>query len=182
MVKWNQYLFKKVLPKAWVRFLCEVPLKIPNIHPDDVYQYWPIINKGTSDGVITTLCQKLLQNVIENLGVKDRVFRGPSLLNTIGKVPENSKNSYDASSFKETGFHWLSLTNGYLKDESYDVDLLKILGNIGFPVISVSNDIFDALKNSKHKDFLKVFSPTIIRIYLKHNRNRWQDKTLRKEV
>src|SRR5688572_16626568 len=113
MVKWNQYLFEKVLPKAWVKFLCELPLEIPNIQPDDVYQYWPIVKNGVSDSVITALCQSLLPNVIENLGVKDRVFRGPSLSNPIGRVPENSENAYDTSSFKQPGFHWLSLTNGY---------------------------------------------------------------------
>jgi len=186
MVAWNQYLFEKVLPKAWVRFLRELPLKVPNIHPDDVYKFWPIIKKGAS-GSIITFCQNLLQNVIENLGVKDRVFKGPSSLNVIGKVPENLANSYDASSFKKTEFHWLSLSNGYLSylkdNDLHDLlKLLKVIGDVGFPIISVPNDIIVALKNSKHQDFLKVISPAIIRIYLKHNRERWQDKVLIKDV
>ncbi len=65
---------------------------------------------------IITFCQNLLQNVIENLGVKDCVFKGPSSLNSIRKVPKNCANTYDVSLFKETGFHWLSLSNSYLKD------------------------------------------------------------------
>ncbi|CAG8704435.1 8389_t:CDS:2, partial [Funneliformis caledonium] len=184
MISWNQYLFENVLPKAWVRLLCELPHKVPNIRSDDVYQFWPIIKKGASSSVIT-FCQKLLQNVIKVLGVKDRVFKGPSLSNTIGKVPENLKNSYDASSFKESGFHWLSLSIGYLKDNLHLEDmsnLLKIFGDVGFPIISVLNEIIDALNNSIHKDFLKVLSPAIGRIYLKHNRDTWQDQLSKEEA
>ena len=41
--------------------------------------------------------------------------------------------------------------------------ITKIIGTIGFPVISTSLDIIKALKDSRHKDFLKKFSPAIIR-------------------
>ncbi|CAG8711544.1 13469_t:CDS:2, partial [Funneliformis mosseae] len=84
-----------------------------------------------------------------------------------------------------SGFHWLSLSIGYLKDNLHLEDmsnLLKIFGDVGFPIISVPNEIIDALNNSIHKDFLKVLSPAIGRIYLKHNRDRWQDQLSKEEA
>ncbi|CAG8441739.1 3777_t:CDS:2, partial [Funneliformis mosseae] len=177
-VSWNQYLFEKVLPKAWVKFLCEIFLNVPNIQSEDISKFWPIIKRGTSS-VTYTFCKDLLQNVIENLGVDDHVFKGPP---SIGTLPEVLANSYDASSFKGSQFYWLSISNGYLEDEKSYNSLTEIIRNIGFPVMSASPLIIEALKNSKHKYSLKFFSPTIIRNYLKHNRDRWQDKLSRSDV
>lgn len=64
-----------------------------------------------------------------------------------------------------------------------DINLLKIIGNIGFPVISVPYDVIRVLKESKHRNSLRVLSPAIIRTYLNSNRNRWEfDAISRKEV
>ncbi|CAG8565122.1 11422_t:CDS:10 [Rhizophagus irregularis] len=102
-IEWNKYLFEKVLPKAWVKLLHELPIKIPNI------------------------------------GSYDRLLA--------------------------------------------DINLLKIIGNIGFPVISVPYDVIRVLKESKHRNSLRVLSPAIIRTYLNSNRNRWEfDAISRKEV
>ena len=110
------------------------------------------------------------------------MFKGPSSLNTIGSVSQISTDSYDASLFKESEFHWLSLSNGYFKEES-SYGLSKIIEKIGFPVISTLHPITKALKNSRHMGSIRFFSPAIIRTYLKHNSNRWQDGSLsRSEV
>jgi hypothetical protein len=119
-----------------------------------------------------------LLNVVNCLSIEDRVFEGPSSLYTIGKV---SADSYDASSFKESKFHWLSLSNGYL-DKGSSNFLPKIIGKIGFPVISVPHDLVRVLKNSKHKDTFSFLSPSIIRTYLKCNRDRWENIISRDEV
>src|SRR5439155_1405074 len=81
-----------------------------------------------------------------------------------------------------TNERWLSLSNGYLDDKLLDIDLLKIIINIGFSVISVSFDIIRALKTSRHKDSLNLLSPASIRTHLKSNRTGWEDTILREEV
>ncbi|CAG8617403.1 10376_t:CDS:2, partial [Funneliformis caledonium] len=173
-VSWNQYLFEKVLPKAWVIFLRELPLKVSDIRSDNLYKFWPIVKGGTS-GDISIFCKDLLQNVVENLNVEDRVFKGPPSSYDIGTVSEVSENLYDTYLLKVSEFHWLSISNGYLEDEKVYSDLPKIIGTIGFPVISTFLDIIKALKDSRHKDFLINFSPAIIRTYLNDNCDRWQD-------
>ena len=158
-----------------MKFLRKLPFIVPNIQSDYVYKFWPIVKEGTSD-VISTFCKDLLQNVVNILSTEDRVFRGPSLLNAIGKVSGVPANSYDAYSFKESEFHWLSLSNGYLEDESsYNIGLTRIIEKTGFPVISTFYPIIKALKNSNHGDLPRFFSPAVIRNYLKHNHDRWQD-------
>jgi hypothetical protein len=181
-VEWNKYLFEKVLPKAWAKLLNELPLKVSNIRSGDLYKFWPRDKEGTSS--ISSFCKDLLQNVIENLKIDDRVFRGPLSSNTIGIISKASADSYDASLFKESEFHWLSLLNGYLEDEKAHYDLPKIIGNIGFPLISTLHVIINALKDStKHKDSLHFFTPAIIRNYLKGNSDRWQEGIIsRKEI
>jgi hypothetical protein len=87
-------------------------------------------------------------------------------------------NSYNTSSSES---HWLSLSNGYLDDKQLDFNLLKIIENIGFPVISVPPEIKTALKNSRHKDSLKILSPATIRNYLKSDRTRWEDDAISRE-
>jgi hypothetical protein len=167
------------LPKAWVEFLCKLPSI--NIQSGDLYKFWPIVRDGSS-GSISSFCKDLLQNVTNFLSIEDRVFEGPSS-STIGKISGISADSYNASSFNESGFHWLSLRNGYLEDEKLLViDLPKIIGKIGFPAISTSYLIISALKNSKHRDSLKFFSPAVIRTYLKHNFSRWEGTLSRKEI
>jgi hypothetical protein len=156
--KWNQYLFENVLPKAWIKFLRELSHKVSNIQSNDLYKFWPIIKEGTS-GSIGIFCKDLLQNVTNCLNLEDCVFKGPC------------------------GNIWLSLSNGYLKDEKlFDSNLSKIIGNIGFPVISTLNPITRVLKNSRHQDSLKFFSPTIIRIHLNNNRAMWENILSRKEI
>ncbi|CAG8721787.1 11933_t:CDS:2, partial [Funneliformis mosseae] len=78
-VSWNRYLFEIVLPKAWAKFLRELPLKIPNIRSDDIYKFWPIV-RGDTSGSIGKFCKDPLQNVVENPNVEDRVFKGPPSL------------------------------------------------------------------------------------------------------
>ncbi|CAB5189595.1 unnamed protein product [Rhizophagus irregularis] len=178
-VKWNRYLFEKVLPKAWVKFLCELPSN--NIQSGDLYKFWPIV-KDDSSGNISIFCKDLLQNVVDCLSLEDRVFKGPSS-SIIGEISGISADSYNTSSFIESGFHWLSLSNGYLEDEKLlSFDLPKIIGKIGFPVISTSYHIISVLKNSKYKDSLKFFSPGVIRTYLKHNFDKWEGNLPRKEI
>ncbi|RIA90183.1 hypothetical protein C1645_164871 [Glomus cerebriforme] len=177
-VEWNKYLFEKVLPKAWVKFLCELR---SNLRSDNLYKFWPIVKEGSS-GSISNFCKNLLQNVIESLGIDDCVFKGPPSLNIIGTVTEYLEDSYNISSFQEQKFQWLSISNGYLEDEkSFNFDLPEIIGNIGFPVISAPYPVINALKNSKHHDSLKFFSPVVIRTYLSNNRSRWQNIS-RKEI
>ncbi|CAG8721771.1 7938_t:CDS:10, partial [Funneliformis caledonium] len=94
-VSWNRYLFEIVLPKALAKILRELPLKIPNIRSDDIY------------------------NVVENPNVEDRVFKGPPFIMN--------------------------------------------------RCISTSLDTIKALKDSRHKDFLKNFSPAIIRTINEYN-------------
>ncbi|CAG8452125.1 2916_t:CDS:2 [Funneliformis mosseae] len=179
-VSWNQYLFEKVLPKAWVKFLRELPRKVPNISSDHLYKFWPK-DKGDTSGTMNHFCKDLLQNVIEHLSIKDRVFRGPSSLNNaIGKVSGISADSYDASSFQASEFHWLSLANGYLND-NMTIDLSTV-GSVGFPIISAPFAITKGLKKSKHKTSRKIFAPAILRDYLKHNPGRWQSTLAREEV
>jgi hypothetical protein len=96
-----------VLPKAWAKFLRELPFKVSNIQSNDVYKFWPIAKVKSSS--MDSFCKDLLQNVIENLDIKDHVFKGPFLSNTIGTVSNFSADSYDMSSFKEPEFYWLSL-------------------------------------------------------------------------
>ncbi|CAG8586914.1 661_t:CDS:2 [Funneliformis mosseae] len=146
-VSWNQYLFEKVLPKAWVIFLRELPLKVSDIRSDNLYKFWPIVKGGTS-GDISIFCKDLLQNVVENLNVKDRVFKGPPSSYDIGTVSEVPANLYDTYLLKVSEFHWLSISNGYLEDEKVYSDLPKI---IGFPVISTFLDIIKALKDSRQR-------------------------------
>ncbi|GES91901.1 hypothetical protein GLOIN_2v552263 [Rhizophagus clarus] len=182
-VEWNKYLFEKVLPKAWAKFLNELPLKVPNIRSGDLYKFWPRDKEGTSS--ISCFCKDLLRNVLENLNIDDRVFRGPPSSNDIGTISKATTDSYDTSLYQVSEFHWLSLLNGYLEDEKTQIyDLSKIIGNIGFPLISTLHIILSALKDSiKHKDSLHFFTPSIIRNYLKCNSDRWQEDAIsRKEI
>ncbi|GBC02577.1 hypothetical protein RclHR1_00470007 [Rhizophagus clarus] len=178
-VTWNRYLFENVLPKAWVKFLCELPFKVTNIRSSDLYKFWPI-TKGVASSSINNFCKDLLQNVANCLKVEDRVFQGPSSLSTIGEVG-NPATLYDSSSFKESEFHWLSLSNGYFENAA-NINLARIIGEIGFPVIIVPPDFIRILKNSQHKDSLKFFSPAVIRKYLDCNRDRWENTIPKKEV
>ncbi|RIA96668.1 hypothetical protein C1645_707710, partial [Glomus cerebriforme] len=182
-VMWNRYLFENVLPKAWVKFLCELPLKVPNIQLNDLYnKFWPIVKRGTS-GSMGTFCKDLLQNVINCLTINDRVFRGPSSADAIGEVDGISVSSYRSSSFQESKFHWLSLYNGYLEDEKFTgIYLSEIIGGIGFPIISVPHEFVRILKSSIHNNSIRIFTPSIIRTYLNRNRARWEDKISRKKV
>ncbi|GBB90419.1 hypothetical protein RclHR1_17380001 [Rhizophagus clarus] len=177
-IEWNKYLFEKVLPKAWVKLLQELPLKISDIRSRDLYKFWPIGENISRS--INIFCKDLLKNVIESFSIEDRVFEGPSSSIIIGNVPQVSADSYN--SFQESEFHWLSLYNGYLDNKLLaDINLLKIIGNIGFPVISVPHDIIRVLKHSKHKNSLRILSPSIIRSYLSSNRNRWENNVISRQ-
>jgi hypothetical protein len=66
-----------VLPKAWANFLRELPFKVSNIQSDNVYKFWPIAIKKAKSSSMNSFCKDLLQNVIENLDIKDHVFKGP---------------------------------------------------------------------------------------------------------
>ncbi|CAG8697672.1 13615_t:CDS:10 [Rhizophagus irregularis] len=182
-VEWNRYLFEKVLPKAWAKFLRELPFKIPRVQPKDVHKFWPIVNRDKKSALIS-FCKDLLQNVVSNLDIEDHVFKGPSTSNTIGTVNGVPNDSYDTSSFQESKFYWLSIYNGYLKDEKWPIyDLYDTIENIGFPIILNSHSIIGALKNSRHENSLKLLSPTIIRTYLKSNSTRWEHDVIeRKDV
>jgi hypothetical protein len=177
---WNRYLFENVLPKAWAKFLCELPLKVPNIQTEDLYKFWPIVKAGT--GSINTFCKDLLRNVINRLSINDRVFQGPSATNSIGDVIGISASSYKSSLYQKSQFHWLSLSSGYLKDEFFGDSLSKIVGEIGFPIITIPPEFVRILKNSDHNGFINFYSPVIIRNYLGRNRNRWEDKISREKV
>ncbi|GBC07902.1 hypothetical protein RclHR1_07770002 [Rhizophagus clarus] len=156
--KWNLYLFENVLPKAWAKFLCVLPNKVPNIQLYDLYEFWPIVKESTSSSM-GIFCKNLLQNVTNCLNLEDRVFKGLF------------------------GDNWLSLSCGYLEDEKLsNFNLSKIIGNIGFPVISTLCPIIEVLKNSRHQDSIKFFSPAIIRIYLNNNRARWENILKREEI
>ncbi|CAB4393354.1 unnamed protein product [Rhizophagus irregularis] len=180
-VEWNQYLFEKVLPKAWAKFLRELPFKIPRVQPKDVHKFWPIVNRDKKSALIS-FCKDLLQNVVSNLDIEDHVFKGPSTSNTIGTVNGVPNDSYDTSSFQESKFYWLSIYNGYLKDEKWPIyDLYDTIENIGFPIILNSHSIIGALKDSRHENSLKLLSPEIIRTYLKYNRTRWEDDVIKRK-
>ncbi|CAG8638947.1 3619_t:CDS:10 [Rhizophagus irregularis] len=179
-VMWNRYLFENVLPKAWAKFLCELPLKAPNIEPKDLYKFWPIVKVGT--GSINTFCKDLLRNVINCLSINDRVFQGPPTTNPIGEVVGILASSYKSSQHQQSKFHWLSLSHGYLKDEFIGDSLSKIIGEIGFPIITIPLEFVRILKNSNHNDFINFYSPVIIRNYLSRNRCRWEDKISREKV
>src|SRR5207244_245972 len=126
-------------------------------------------------------CKDLLQNVANCLSLEDRVFKGPPSSKIIGTVSGVSAESYN-SSLKGSEFYWLSLSNGYFEEERFN-NLSKIIGNIGFPVISeVPLDIIRVLKTSKHKDSFNYFSSAVVRTYLYYNRARWENKIPRKEV
>jgi hypothetical protein len=161
-----------------VKFLHELPINV-KIKPDDLYKFWPLVRDDKS-GIISNFCKDLLTNFINCLSIDDRVFRGPSSPNTIRSVSEVSAESYDAQS----ELHLLSLSNGYLEDEkSYSYDVTNIIGSIGFPVISVSHpDIIKVLKNSRHAESLRFFSPAVIRTYLDCNRAKWENTMSRKEI
>jgi hypothetical protein len=179
-IEWNKYLFEKVLPKAWAKFLRELP-EVSDIRSNDIniYKFWPI---GSALGSINTFCKNLLKNVIENLEIEDRVFKGPSSLNNIGTtLLKVSEDSYNASSLEKSEFHWLSLSSGYLDEKLLDADLIKIIGNIGFPIISVSPDVIRVLKNSRHKNSFNSLSPATIRAYLNSNRARWEDNAISRQ-
>ncbi|GBC02571.1 hypothetical protein RclHR1_00470001 [Rhizophagus clarus] len=178
-VEWNRYLFEKVLSKAWIKFLRELRF---NIQSDNLYELWPIVKEVTS-GSISLFCKDLLQNVIESLSIDDCVFKGPCSSNVIGTVTGVSTYTYNMPSLQESKFHWLSISNGYFDDDKLlNSDLSEIIGNIGFPVISTLYPIIKVLKNSRHQDSLKFFSPAIIRTYLNNNRDRWENILSREEI
>ncbi|GES98868.1 sacsin isoform X2 [Rhizophagus clarus] len=174
-VKWNLYLFEEVLPKAWVKLLCELPFNIPNVQQNNVHKFWPIINKDKDSALMSIFCKNLLQNVVSNLGIEDSVFKGPSMSNTIGVVNGVPTRSYSTSSFQESEFYWLSIYNGYLEDEKWPINnLYEIIESIGFPIILNLHPVIEALKNSSHRNSLKLLSPEIIRTYLNSNRDKWE--------
>jgi hypothetical protein len=177
-VEWNQYLFKTVLPKAWAKFLRELPFKVSNVQPKNVHKFWPIID-GNKKSTLTSIFYKdLLQNVVSNLNTDDHVFRGPSISNTIGALNGIPKKSYNKSLFQKSEFYWLSIYNGYLEDNGFFI--YEIIESIGFPIILIPPSIIEALKNSRHKGSLKLLSPTIIRDYLSRNRDRWEHDAIEK--
>jgi hypothetical protein len=159
-IQWNKYLFEKVLPKAWIRFLLELT-RVADIQLNDIYKFWPRV-RNTSDS-IDSFCKDLIRNIVENLNIEDHVFNRPSS-NAIG-------------------YHWLSLSDGYLDEKLLDSDLIKIIGNIGFPVISVSHDIICILQRSRHKDSLNHLSSAVIREYLdsKFGRTRWEENAITRQ-
>ncbi|GES91903.1 histidine kinase-like ATPase [Rhizophagus clarus] len=153
-IEWNKYLFENVLPNAWVKLLRGLP-KVLDIQLIEIYKFWPKI--GSTSSIASSFCKDLIKNVVENLDIDDCVFYGFT--------------------------NWLSLNNGYLNVRMLDDNLLKVIGNIGFPVISAPPDIIRILKESKHKSSLKILSPAIIRDYLNSNRARWEDNAIsRQEV
>lgn len=149
-IEWNKYLFDNVLPKAWVKLLRDIPQVTDTIQLNEIYKFWPKI--GSTSNFVSSFCKNLVKNVVENLEIDDCVFYGPT--------------------------HWLSLSDGYLDVRLLDNNLLKVIGDIGFPVISAPPDIIRVLKDSKHKNSLKILSPAIIRTYLNSNRARWEDNAI----
>ncbi|RIA92324.1 hypothetical protein C1645_736422 [Glomus cerebriforme] len=77
-IEWNKYLFEKVLPKAWVKFLRDLP-EVSDIRSNDIYKFWPRV--GSDSSIISSFCKDLIRNIVENLDIEDRVFNGPSLSN-----------------------------------------------------------------------------------------------------
>ena len=63
--------------------------------------WYLIINRKSESSIIDTFCKDLLKNVVKNLDINDPVFGGSSSSNTIGRVPNVSAGSYNASEFKE---------------------------------------------------------------------------------
>ncbi|CAB5106848.1 unnamed protein product [Rhizophagus irregularis] len=114
--------------------------------------------------------------------INDRVFQGPPTTNPIGEVVGILASSYKSSQHQQSKFHWLSLSHGYLKDEFIGDSLSKIIGEIGFPIITIPLEFVRILKNSNHNDFINFYSPVIIRNYLSRNRCRWEDKISREKV
>ncbi|CAG8439337.1 13231_t:CDS:2, partial [Acaulospora colombiana] len=92
-VTWNEHLFDKVLPKAWVRFLVELPNKYPSVQPSKFYDFWPILSDHVSSSVVE-FCKQLLEKVVENLKTDDEVFIGPRASyapgNMKGLIPTNN--------------------------------------------------------------------------------------------
>ncbi|CAG8501074.1 10025_t:CDS:10 [Diversispora eburnea] len=173
-VFWNLHLFDVILPQAWVNFLIKLPYEYPNIKPNELYDFWPII-RNNSSGSTVKFCKELLLNVINNLGVDDEVFCGPSTSNPPGDMSNILPKISDTRIKIETKFRLLSLANGYLPEAYASSIVSEILRNIGFPVIEITPGIKSELSRSRHKDHLNYYSPQIIRKYLHQNRSRWQN-------
>ncbi|CAG8467140.1 14536_t:CDS:10 [Gigaspora rosea] len=179
-VSWNEYLFNVVLPRAWATFLVRLPIKAPKINGSEFYDFWPIIQKFTSQS-FTNLCEGLLFNTVENLNVDDEVFCGPSASYALGNITKILKIFQKRVNSHETEFHLLSINYGFFPDKRASEKISNIVGSIGFPVININSKVLDELKKSRHKGFLKFYSPQIIRTYLHQNKSRWQNQLSREE-
>ncbi|CAG8602677.1 8204_t:CDS:10 [Cetraspora pellucida] len=128
-VSWNNYLFEKIIPQAWIKFLINIR---PHVPSKDYYKFWPIL-------------------------------------------------APDDETFCESG-KMLSVSTGYFQDELYVGSVTpSILNKIEFSIIHAPSEIIKTLKKSD-KHSLKFYSPSIISIFLKNNRGKWQNKLTREEI
>lgn len=155
-IEWNNYLFKEVLPRAWVKFLVELQPNKDVSH--DYYKFWPIPNK--TQIMSSSFFRDLLKNMICmicTLYKNDKVFYGS------GKK--------------------LSISTGYFQDKSSDLATHNILDKIGFPVIYAPDEIIEIINELKSSDReIKSYSPLCISKFLRTNKVKLQDKLTNDEI
>ncbi|CAG8792645.1 7874_t:CDS:2, partial [Gigaspora rosea] len=147
---WNRYLFEKVIPVTWEKFLSHVKKYISF---EQIYTLWPILANGSFWELDEKDCLwiDLLQKVINQFDPSLSVFCGPS--------------------------KYLSINNGNLNDKKFDKSsvLLEILAKLEFPIfVNIPEPIVNKLEQdiSKHKKLLNYVTPEKICKYIHANLNR----------
>ncbi|KAF0529726.1 Sacsin [Gigaspora margarita] len=147
---WNRYLFEKVIPVAWKKFLSHVKKYVSF---EQIYTLWPIPANGSFRELDEKDCLwiDLLQNVIDQLDPSLSVFRGPS--------------------------KYLSINNGNLNDKKFCKSsvLSEILAKLEFPIfVNIPEPIVTKLEQdiSKHKKLLNYVTPEKLCKYIHANLNR----------
>ncbi|KAF0538222.1 Sacsin [Gigaspora margarita] len=132
---WNKYLFENVIPVAWKKFLSEVKNYVSF---KQIYTLWPIPADQFSRNLDTKRClwANLLQNVVNQLDVNLKVFRGP--------------------------LDYLSINDGYFADKTFknSPDLLKLLTKLKFPVfVDIPESIVAKLEQSTLRNHMYFITP-----------------------
>ncbi|KAF0558050.1 Sacsin [Gigaspora margarita] len=132
---WNKYLFENVIPVAWKKFLSEVKNYVSF---KQIYKLWPVPADRSSRNLDTKRClwANLLQNVVNQLDVNLKVFRGP--------------------------LDYLSVNDGYFADKTFknSPDLLKLLTKLKFPVfIDIPESIVAKIEQSILRNHMNFITP-----------------------
>ncbi|KAF0500627.1 Sacsin [Gigaspora margarita] len=132
---WNKYLFENVIPIAWKKFLSEVK---NHVSFEQIYTLWPVPADRSSRNLDMKRCLwvNLLQNVVNQLDVNLKVFRGP--------------------------LGYLSIDDGYFSDKTFkrSPDLVKLLAKLEFPVfVDIPESIVAKLEQSTLKNHMNFITP-----------------------